>query len=137
MEERDYGHTSEAEAERLVKAGLPAETADMLFDVRESKVSVTHWMLRDNEEEEFFPCWSLGRLIKLMPKTIDGDYTLKISFDEAGYPFVMYVNAKHKTHKFKNTGCPYHTAPDCIELIDGVVEMVISLLNDGYIKKNV
>ena len=52
---------------------------------------------RNENVEEYVPCWSVGALIKLLPKTLvgrdfGGKYKLRIEFDDSGMFCADYVN---------------------------------------------
>ena len=73
---RPLGWTTLEEAKQLVEAGLSVETADMFWASDADTVIPTPYITKtDNETlipayKGAIPCWSLGALLKLMPKSI-------------------------------------------------------------------
>ena len=73
---RPLGWTTVEESKQLVEAGLPVETADMYWAPDADTVVPTSYITKtDNETliptyKGAIPCWSLGALLKFMPKTI-------------------------------------------------------------------
>ena len=75
---RPLGWTTLEEAKQLIEAGLPVETADMHYfnygidyDSNEFKALTFPYVDTPHKVRSWaIPCWSLGALIKLMPKTI-------------------------------------------------------------------
>lgn len=71
--------TSRVQSERLLALGLKKETADMTIQIKNDwYVTADHFYECDDdvnilpileETEQILPAWSLGRLIKLMPRT--------------------------------------------------------------------
>lgn len=71
--------TTKEQSERLLALGLKKETADMAYQ----SIGVSPYKVWENAEvsDDFFPAWSLHRLIEMMPTYIDivGDeWTLNI-----------------------------------------------------------
>lgn len=100
MSTRPLGWTTLEESERLAKAGLDSNTADMMYyqtpqDVLDPNNGVSSFGILLNlypdfntvkkDMEQFYsgykglvpvffkPCWSLGKLFDLLPETINGE----------------------------------------------------------------
>lgn len=131
--EKQLGWTTIKQSEKLIKAGLNPNTADMfyLYDWNNHKHNNTpDTLIIYNWEDPYnksIPCWSLGALINLMPfkPTING---IKVFF------------------QLNQLGCRYVYRDDDTSikevvvftdgtLIDNVVSMVCWLLESNYIKK--
>lgn len=67
--------TTREQSERLLLLGLKKETADMVhstivvLDNLVDLISGHPWTARQEVTDNWYPAWSLGRLIKLMPRT--------------------------------------------------------------------
>lgn len=87
-------YTTPEQAQKLIEAGLPIETADMHYinDKHPGYVPYQEMKMTNNEwlkGTKITPCWSLGTLVDLMPYEIkeDGDtYRLLITHKLAQYP---------------------------------------------------
>ena len=68
--ERPLGWTTIEESRKLVEAGLNPETADMHYTLAEDESF--YILYTDNEvaygSDRIVPCWSVGALLRLMPK---------------------------------------------------------------------
>lgn len=90
--ERPLDWTTLEESKQLVEAGLSVETADMSYtwDFDDSRYIITttpakNWIVPKYAEstkiKQVLPCWSLGALIQLLPRTIEQDYDLLINLE--------------------------------------------------------
>lgn len=108
---KQLGWTSFEQSKHLIEAGLDPETADM-FDANDN------------------PCWSLGALIELMPKTIETKKPKNLYFPEilpASNCVAYIATNKNKEYVFLRSIANS-------TLLDNVVEMIVWLLNNNYIK---
>lgn len=62
------GWTTVEQSKKLLEAGLDIQTADMHFWESEGKV---YTYIGRGDDNNCQPCWSLGKLIDLMPKGIE------------------------------------------------------------------
>ena len=71
MEFKSQICTTKEQSERLLELGLKPETADMVYQA----IGVTPFKKWKEHkiEENFFPAWSLHRLIELCPESINID----------------------------------------------------------------
>lgn len=119
---RPLGWTTLEEARQLVEAGLPAETADMhylnyadnefralTFPYADTSPRISPWVI---------PCWSLGALVQLLPRTINLDYNLLINPEL----WVMYSHPFSKDVKLMCSSSPF--------LIINVKDAIIWLLKN-------
>ena len=83
MEFKSQICTTKGQSERLLELGLKPETADMVYQA----IGVTPFKKWKEHkiEENFFPAWSLHRLIELCPESINIDGYVDIT-----YWFKMY-----------------------------------------------
>lgn len=99
---RPLGWTTLKESKQLVEMGLPVETADMYWTPDANIVVPTSYITKtDNETlipayKGAIPCWSLGALVQLLPKTIEQCYNLIINPQF----YVIYMNPFSKDVKF-------------------------------------
>ena len=116
--------TSRSQSERLLALGLKKETADMVWNIDWccSEDAETILVLCEHHPNNYFPAWSLHRLIEMMPENIADDW-LGVSFDEVTY----YHGAGEEMigWKFYKTGNVYNCCIDCIEW----------LIKEGYFNK--
>jgi len=135
MENQTLGWTSLEQSKRLVEAGLNPYTADMyyydkdeiprIFFIKEAEMSVKSKM---KTTKLYNPCWSLGKLISLMPKSIPhGDELLifvsKDKYNVGYFSFIDRISYDVTHNEIEDT------------MIDSVVKNIVYLLNNGYIKK--
>ena len=117
------GWTDLNQSKKLLEAGLDPNTADMhiidqnyenggYFDTAlcYSKWDATH-------VDGYLPCWSLGSLLELVP------YELFISNQDKTW-FVSFDVDDNHSHQFSKE-----------TLLDVVIESIIWLLEQGFIKK--
>lgn len=91
--------TTREQSDRLLKCGVPAESADMMI--------TPHNTLSTNPYKSVFrdrghsPAWSLGRLLEMLPKKIKNDigldlYTFKIRYDFTIPLYPWVIDYKHR-----------------------------------------
>lgn len=109
--------TTVGQSQRLLDLGLKKETADMVYQA----IGVTPFKKWKEHkiEENFFPAWSLHRLIELC-----GIDRLPISLHKKGKVCIR-VNHIHPTHDGRSGYNHYDSLIDCIEW----------LINEGYFNK--
>lgn len=94
--QRPLGWTTLEEARQLVEAGLPAETADMLYTSLDGHTTPWVWASKPGMHPEDVPCWSLGALMQLLPRMAEQGYDLIINPQF----YVIYINPFSKDVKF-------------------------------------
>lgn len=128
---RPLGWTTLEEAQQLVEAGLPVETADMhyLKIIRENDVRYIPELLLDDNECDI-PCWSLGALVQVLPLNIQtGDSFL----DKYNLEFKLYSEYKYKiAYCLSQSHYPMIYTEEYKTLIEACVEMIIWLLNNKF-----
>lgn len=136
------GWTTIEQSKKLVAAGLDQNTADMhIIDWRTEKegyfdTSLCYSKWDAEHVRGYLPCWSIGTLIELLPKTIETKKPKNLYFPEIlpSNNCVAYTalneNKKYVFLKLFATG----TESDAT-LIDNIIEMIVWLLGNGYIKK--
>lgn len=127
------GWTDLEQSKKLVEAGLDQETADMCYDLIEESewygFPMSRNLTKDDPVGIFVPCWSLGRLLELMPHFINVDGVecqLNIYPDGVGYWNVDYTDLNDRVIPID-----YYDK----SLLDSVFYMMCHLLEQGYIKK--
>ena len=126
---RLLGWTTLEESKQLLESGLPIETADMsyTYDFDDSKYVITinpakNWIVPKYAEstkiKQVLPCWSLGALMQLLPRTINLDYDLLINSEF----WVMYRQPLSKENKFVCSKSSF--------LIENVKDTIIWLLQN-------
>lgn len=115
--------TTRNQAARLLKCGVPAESADMLHNESTG--------LEVNVSEEipsgYNPAWSLSALLELLPKEIKSDgTTYKLNID---YPPIGQVAVRYNTEEDDLDSLFGLMGDDLFELI---VLMVEKLTANGY-----
>lgn len=129
---RPLGYTTLEESKQLVEAGLAVETADMSYtwDFDDSRYVITTVPARDwivpkyaesTKIKQVLPCWSLGALMQLLPRTINLDYNLLINPEF----WVMYRHTFSKNVKLM--------CNSSISLIENVKDAIIWLLKNKLI----
>ena len=123
-------YTSIEQSKKLLELGLNSETADMLWEQHFFEipyVTVKPYTTKGRSIiSHILPCWSLGALMELMPK-------IKEDEDDGGcYPTLCKGYNTDKWH------CVYRSSIYitnwCDTSIDAAFEMVVRLLENGYIK---
>ena len=112
------------ESKRLVEEGLDKNTADMWISPKGIYIGRKETPIK----YETFPCWSLGTLIGLLPKSIQQtkghDIDLLIGLPKGQWS-VTY---------FDWTGLQHGPSFESDNLIEAVIEMIIWLIENNYIK---
>lgn len=133
-------YTSIEQSKKLLELGMNPESADMFYlDNSKAKVPILgEYKIFDipsikhiNSDELIsidmqIPCWSLGSLLELMPK-------IKENEDDGGcYPTLCKGYNTDKWH------CVYrssiHITDWCDTSINAAIDMMVWLLENGYIK---
>lgn len=126
--------TTREQSEQLLALGLKPETADMYWC--EDNLLVTDWSQAklfhdyppEDKTDEFYPAWSLSRLLGMMPKILEQtnrpNADLDINSDRM-YWFVTYeelgYDIKHQEMKR--------------DLFDAVISMIQWLISKKYFNK--
>ena len=131
---KPLGWTSEKQSRELIKAGLATETADMYIPQEDTTPKVLQLSLE--EHYAYCPCWSLGRLVALLPKTIETKKPENLYFPDIfpasnGVAYTALDESNEMTFlKMFTTGVDSDAT-----LLDNVVAMICWLLDNGYIEK--
>jgi len=123
---KQLGYTTIEQSEKLIKAGLDPNTADMwlvALDWQETEYYVEVKQEGINQPKKAIPCWSIGTLIELMPKSLNWN-SLIIIGNQIIYALIdqwtFNGNALHKEEE--NT------------LIESAIKTIVWLLEQGEIK---
>lgn len=84
--------TTKEQSKRLLKLGFKKETADMVYQA----VGLTPYNVwyKSEIENDFFPAWSLSRLMEMLPKSIrynDLIHYMEIQTDEECYDIEYHI----------------------------------------------
>lgn len=127
------GWTDLEQSKELIVAGLDPATADMMYIGSEPFMkefdSTRKCHLRADTTKEkgrwFRPCWSLGKLIDLMPECL---------FDDTLIILPKQNNAGYFSPDAEGCLIPTHNEVEDT-LIESVVKLIVYSLNNGYLKK--
>ena len=130
--EKQLGWCSIEQSKKLIEAGLDLNTADMFIStlLNKEEYFVNNRKLQQRgtapwlEDGTEIPCWSLGRLIELMPRENQNN-TFEIAPSdviENGYAVILHTEKYYM---------PFNEQT----LIDAVVNAIVWLLENNYIKK--
>lgn len=127
---RPLGWTTVEEAQQLVEAGLPVETADMLYTSLDGHTTPWVWASKPGMHPQDIPCWSLGALLKLIPAEITYSdfkpFKLGIFKDEDKCHYFIQYYPLYEGGVFCETNG--HT------LVEASINMILYLLNNKFIK---
>lgn len=84
--------TTKEQSKRLLELGFKKETADMVYQA----VGLTPYNVwyKSEIENDFFPAWSLSKLMEMLPKSIrynDLIHYMEIQTDEECYDFEYHI----------------------------------------------
>lgn len=113
---------------------LPLESADMCWGIDDDTLTwntlpyLFPWR-GYTAKEYYIPCWSLAALLDILPETIE---------DESA-EYKLEIDMTYKKPKYVRLGdCCHSDFPswdwDNKELLDNIVEAVIWLNNNGYLR---
>lgn len=114
--------TTTEQSERLIALGLKKETADMVH----RSIGITPFNVWDKQEIEdnFYPAWSLHRLIEMMPF----DVIPEGGFDNC---FTLIKNYP-KGYSVEYDGFSYYHKEN---IYDTIIEGIEHLIKEGYFNK--
>lgn len=131
-ENKFFGCTDPAQAKALIKAGLDPDSFDMLYGYvyNGETYAVPNIRpfrdMRDRTPDGYSPCWSLARLISLMPPI--GSYVPTLIFDGDEYA-CQYMDED-------GIGSPDLQCFSADEPVVAVASMILHLLEKDYIHRN-
>lgn len=127
-------YTTLEQSRKLVGLGLDPKTADMYYyqdfinNDKKYEVGILKHEYNANthshKEGMTVPCWSIGQLIKLMPKRIECGELMIDTPDNDWY--IVYFDWAGEHHGPKERKK---------ELNDSCINMIVWLLENGYIKR--
>lgn len=112
------------QSKKLLELGLNPKTADMCYSTFGVEAYPLHLILKN--KEKLVPCWSLGALMELMPKICEdendgGCYPVLCKGFNTDMWHCVYRSTIYITDWYKSS-------------IDAAFEMMVWLLENGYIK---
>lgn len=134
-------YTTIEQAKHLVELGLDPKTADMFYpwhiadeeDTFEDGYLLDTPMIGKYGSRGTIPCWSIGALLELMPKSIIDEYTSKgwlgmSAVYNSSWEWIVYY-----TNDDVDTLSMHEEQADT--LLEATYNMVCWLLENDYIKK--
>ena len=118
---------TDIEQSRKLAEILPIESADMFY--RDSDSDDVKLMWEHIAPKVTTPCWSLAALLGILPETIEdeiAEYDLKIDMIDKKPVYVRLCDCYHSDFPSWDW--------DNKELLDNIVEAVIWLNNNGYLR---
>lgn len=114
--------TTTEQSERLIALGLKKETADMVH----RSIGITPFNVWDKQEIEdnFYPSWSLNRLIEMMPL----DVIIEGGFDNC---FTLIKNYP-KGYSVEYDGFSYYHKEN---IYDTIIDGIEHLIKEGHFNK--
>lgn len=154
------GWTSRIESKKLLEEGLNPNTADMYYleeegfpkpipyeskNLEEYLNRLPFWTREHATVSKKLPCWSLGRLINIMPSKIKNanlelftnteEIEKQLGKNEYGEFFItvhhIFYNVEYNPNQFRVSDIGFTED----RLIDGVINMILYLLQENIIKK--
>lgn len=128
-------YTNTEQSKKLLELGLSPETADMSYGITKSTITgeetigeipTPNW--DDMSSLKYVPCWSVGALLQLMPRSIrivNTFYGYELYVSVIGFTIDWWDVARRR----KLYSCDEET------LIDACYKTVVWLLENGYIQK--
>lgn len=114
--------TTKEQSKRLLDIGIKAETADMFWPIESSFPEVCD---QGDNLQANYPSWSLGALIKLLPDKIKEDrfgFNYYLTIEKDGIKYSNRMEDEENEYEYYG------------ELIDSCVDMIDTLVAEGYIK---
>ena len=127
--------TTREQSERLLSLGLRKETADMVWNIDWccSEDAETIVALCEHHPYQYFPAWSLGRLIEMLPSPIQHNQDLP-SFSKYAFLDLHKASVSYEYEDYDGIDCVlasfygngfFNAVVDCIEW----------LIKEGYFNK--
>lgn len=126
---RPLGWTTVEESKQLIEAGLPVETADMLYTTLDGYATPWVWASKPGMHPEDVPCWSLGALIQMLPLNIQTGDSFLDKYDLEFKPYSGYMVA----YCIDQSHHPMVSTEEHGTLIEACIEMIIWLLKNKMI----
>lgn len=117
-----YGWTTREQSQQIVDCGVDINSADMKYFVNNDDYPSP----RGNEKLDYYlPCWSLGKLMSMLPHSIKGGYWFDCDFQNKciDMPYVM-------SYKF---GDEFAFVVSKQTMIECAVEMIVWLATEKKI----
>jgi len=123
-------YTTIEQSKKLLELGLNPGTADMHYIkiIRENDVIYMPELLYEDKEYDI-PCWSLGALLEVMPKSLEDEvnyYEITVYYSGIGcewYLGYITIDMRRTLEVFHNTS-----------LIEAAYNMVVWLIENKYLK---
>lgn len=124
MEFKSQIATTREQSEQLLALGLKPETADMYWC--EDSLLVTDWSQQkafvdyppEDKTDEFYPAWSLSRLLEMMPL-----FLRKVIHIQIMPPVVSYWDAGLRE---------FARVYDSSDIYENIISMIAWLISNGY-----
>ena len=124
--------TTKDQSARLLKCGVPAESADMSIDADTDKLYLSAYSERVDKVHEV-PAWSLSRLLTLLPKEIKVDESPYDEIQKYGLLIYPYMGGWQVDYQYcEDDECHCLKCVYGADLIEACVEAIEWLSANGY-----
>ena len=124
--------TTQDQSARLLRCGVPAESADMSIDADTDKLYLSAYSERVDKVHEV-PAWSLSRLLSLLPKEIKVDEGPYDEIQKYGLLIYPYMGGWQLDYQYcEDDECHCLKCVYGADLIEVCVEAIEWLSANGY-----
>lgn len=127
--------TTQEQSARLLKCGVPAESADMSIDTDTDKLYLSAYSERVDKVHEV-PAWSISSLLGLLPKEIKVDESPYDEVQRYGlliYPFMGVMGGWQAEYQYcEDDECHCLKCVHGTDLIEACVKAIEWLSENGY-----
>ena len=128
--------TSKAQSERLLALGLKKETAEMVhstivgLDNLVDLISEHPWTARQEVTDDWYPAWSLHRLIEMMPDTIAIENATCM-----GHRFFYLLTFMRDFVTYEVNSSVFKEFAEHDNYYDNIIDCIEWLIKEGYFNK--
>ena len=124
--------TTQDQSARLLKCGVPAESADMSIDANTDKLYLSAYSERVDKVHEV-PAWTLSRLLTLLPKEIKVDESPYDEIQKYGLLIYPHMGGWQSDYQYcEDDECHCLKCVYGADLIEACVEAIEWFSANGY-----